>query len=299
MRVLNRIVPIHPRRGITIEPDPRHAEILIRDLNGDSGRLVTTPMTKDSIKESVELITEDLYEKARNGKIRGGGNRTSDCDELDDAQITRYRALVARANYLAVDRGDIAFCVKELARCMSLPSRKDWERLQRLARYLRHKPRCVLWYAYQGTTGEVTCFTGSDWAGCKRTRRSTSGGCTLWGSHPIKMWSRTQALVSLSSAEAELFAAIKACSETLGFLSLHQIHANGKVMSDASAALRIIKRQELGRTRHIHTSYLWIQHVNERGINCSKVPVSENCADLFTKPLTREKAQNTCQNWLE
>ena len=295
MRVLNRIVRIHPRRGITIEPDPRHAEILIRDLDGDSGRLVTTLMTKDSIKESVESITEDVYEKVRNGKIKGGGNRTSDYDELDDAQITRYRALVARANYLAVDRGDIAFCVKELPRCMSSPSRQDWDRLQRLARYLRHKPRCVLWYAYQGTTDEVTCFTDSDWAGCKRTRRSTSGGCMLWGSHPIKMWSRTQALVSLSSAEAELYAAIKACSETLGFLPLlqdYQVHAVGKVMSDASAALGIIKRQGLGRTRHIHTSYLWIQHVNERGINFSKVPFSENCADLFTKPLTRESAEH-------
>ena len=50
--------------------------------------------------------------------------------------------------------------------------------------------------------------------------------------------------------------------ETLGFLSLlkdYQIHASGKVMSDASAALGILKRQGLGRTRHIHTSYLWIQ----------------------------------------
>ena len=109
------------------------------------------------------------------------------------------------------------------------------------------------------------------------------------------MWSRTQVLVSLSSAEAELYAAITACSETLGFLSLlkdYQIHANGKVMSDASAALGIIRRQGLGRTRHIHTSYLWIQHVNERAINFSKVPGSENCADLFTKPLTRESAEH-------
>ena len=65
MRVLNRIVRIHPRRGITIEPDPRHAEILIRDLDGDSGRLVTTPMIKDSVRESVESITEEVYEKAR------------------------------------------------------------------------------------------------------------------------------------------------------------------------------------------------------------------------------------------
>ena len=94
-------------------------------------------------------------------------------------------------------------------------------------------------------------------------------GCMLWGSHPIKMWSRTQALVSLSSAEAELYAAIKACSETLGFLSIlkdYQIHATGTIMSDASAALGIIKRQGLGRTRHIHTSYLWIQQVNERDV---------------------------------
>ena len=114
-------------------------------------------------------------------------------------------------------------------------------------------------------------------------------------SHPIKLCSRTQALVSLSFAEAELYAAIKACSETLGFLSLlkdYQIHATGKIMSDASVALGIIKRQGLGRTRHIHTSYLWIQQVSERGINFNKVPGSENCAELFTKPLTRESAEH-------
>ena len=70
MRVLNRIVRVHPRQGITIEPDPRHAEILIKELDGDSGRLVTTPMAKDSVKESNESITDDIHEKARNRKIK-------------------------------------------------------------------------------------------------------------------------------------------------------------------------------------------------------------------------------------
>ena len=216
-------------------------------------------------------------------------------DDLDDDQVTRYRALVARANYLAVDRGDIAFCVKELARCMSSPSRQDWEKLRRLARYLRYRPRCVLWYAYQGTTNEVTCFTDSDWAGCKRTRRSTSGGCMLWESHPIKMWSRTQALVSLSSAEAELYAAIKACSETLGFLSLlqdYQVRADGKIMSDANAALGIIKRRDWDEhatsIRHICG---YSTSMREASIS-ARSRVSENCADLFTKPLTRESAEH-------
>ena len=295
MRVLNRIIRVHPRRGLTIEPDPRHAEILIKELDADSGRRVTTPMAKENVKESVEYVTNDIHEKTKNRRIEGNTNRTNDHDKLDDAQATKYRALVARANYLAVDRGDIAFCTKELARCMSAPSQHDWERLRRLARYLRHKSRCLLWYVYQDSASEVICFTDSDWAGCRKTRRSTSGGCILWGSHPIKVWSRTQALVSLSSAEAELYAAIKACSETLGFLSLlkdYQIHVTGKIMCDASAALGIIKRQGLGRTRHIHTSYLWIQQVNERGINFNKVSGSENCADLFTKPLPCENAEH-------
>ena len=121
------------------------------------------------------------------------------------------------------------------------------------------------------------------------------------GVHTLQNVSRTQALVSLSSAEAELYAAIKACSKTLGFLSLlkdYQIHANGKIMSDASAALGIIKRQGLGRTRHIHTSYLWIQHVNGRGINFSKVPGSENCADLFHQTLdTRKRRAPVRTGW--
>ena len=69
MRVLHRIVRILPRR-ITIEPDPRHGEILIRDLDGDSSRLVTTPMTRDSVKESVASMKDDVREKARNGKIK-------------------------------------------------------------------------------------------------------------------------------------------------------------------------------------------------------------------------------------
>ena len=65
---------------------------------------MTTPMTKDNAKESVESITEEVYEKARNKKARKHDSGPSDHDKLEDAQVTRYRALVARANYLAVDR---------------------------------------------------------------------------------------------------------------------------------------------------------------------------------------------------
>ena len=61
--------------------------------------------------------------------------------ELRGADATLFRALVARANYLAQDRTDIAFAVKELCRRMSSPREGDWKGLKRLGRYLVDKRR--------------------------------------------------------------------------------------------------------------------------------------------------------------
>ena len=52
-------------------------------------------------------------------------------EELNNEQAIRYRAIVARANYLSPDRPDIAYAVKEFARSMSAPTKGDWERLCR------------------------------------------------------------------------------------------------------------------------------------------------------------------------
>ena len=57
-------------------------------------------------------------------------------EELGATATTRYRVVAARANYLALDRPDIQYTVKELCRGMSKPKRKDWVALERLGRYL-------------------------------------------------------------------------------------------------------------------------------------------------------------------
>ena len=38
---------------------------------------------------------------------------------------TRFRALAATANFLAIDRGDIVYCAKELSRHMATPTTAD------------------------------------------------------------------------------------------------------------------------------------------------------------------------------
>ena len=95
---------------------------------------------------------------------------------LSESDKSQYRALVARANYLSQDRGDIQFAVKELSRKMSCPSNLEWIALKRLGRYLIGKPRAVSHFKYQSTLSGIEVSVDSDWAGCTRTRRSTSGG---------------------------------------------------------------------------------------------------------------------------
>ena len=56
----------------------------------------------------------------------------------------------------------------------------------------------------------------------------------MLGKHLVKHWAKTQTVLSLSSAEAELYAAVKASSEALGSLPLLEdfdVHTTGKRMT--------------------------------------------------------------------
>ena len=60
---------------------------------------------------------------------------------LSLAETTRCGALAATANFLAIDRGDIVYCAKELTRHMATPTTTDWEKVVRLVRYLKNRPK--------------------------------------------------------------------------------------------------------------------------------------------------------------
>ena len=64
---------------------------------------------------------------------------------------------------------------------------------------------------------ELQVYVDSDWAGCRRTRKSTNGGCMLLNGACLKTWSTTQSVRAVSSGEAEYYAALKGASMALGF----------------------------------------------------------------------------------
>ena len=130
--------------------------------------------------------------------------RSDDNEALNAEYTTQYKSIVARANYLSMDRPDTQFAVKKLATSMSSPTNRNWQELKRLCRYLKGKPRLVIKYDWQDPITNITSYSDSDWAGDKKTRKSTSGGVITIGSHYIKSWSKSQSVIALSSAEAEL-----------------------------------------------------------------------------------------------
>ena len=111
----------------------------------------------------------------------------------------------------------------------------------------------------------------------------------MHGSHFIKSWSRQQNLVSLSSAEAELYGIVKTSSESLGCQALARDLGHRRevrIYADASAALGIVHRKGLGKVRHIDTNTLWIQQAAcSKRIEYLKVNGTLNPADTLTKHL--------------
>ena len=77
-------------------------------------------------------------------------------DVLSKTQKTTFRALSARANYLALDRPDIAYSAKELCRAFANPTTRDVERLKRLVRYLVHSPRIVYRVDHAESSNKLT-----------------------------------------------------------------------------------------------------------------------------------------------
>ena len=264
--VLNRVVR-WTQDGLEYEADPRQGEKLLRDLKleGEGVKAAATP----GVKATREQLDADT--------------------PLEPAKQTPYRAVVARANYLASDRPELQYGAKEVCRWMSAPTELALKALKRLGRYVVSHRRLVFQYPWQ-TVDKIDAYSDTDWSGCPKTRKSTSGGCLMLGRHLIKSWSSTQASVSLSSGEAEFYGVVKASGICLGYQSLAKdlgYTLPVRVWTDSTATLGICGRQGLGKLRHIDTQCLWIQQrVRDRTIELVKVRGEENPADLFTKHLS-------------
>lgn len=197
-----------------------------------------------------------------------------DQQSMSAEDATRYRAVIARLNVFSIDRPDVQYACTEASRRMSSPCNGDWIALKRITRYIMGTPRVVHLHEWQEAPTHMSIYVDSNWAGCVKTRKSTTGICIVHGNHLIRSLSKTQANIALSCAEAELYAMISAASGGLGAKAMVRDYGGDigvNLYVDASAAIGVAQRKGLGRIRHPDTQSLWIQDaVRQRKVALNK-----------------------------
>ena len=280
------------------------------------------------LKRSIEI--EDNVVKIRPNKkyieglvkLLGGVKRRTtpgeitinDTELTDPKEIQKFRSAVGALLYIASDRPDVQFQIKELAGRIQTPTRGAMETLVRLVGYMvntedyhvvldGHDPGRSFRSRAEGLSStpayadsekiwlvEVAC--DSDWSGNKTTRASTSYGSIYVGGNWIFSFSRTQRNITLSSTEAEYVALVGGCSEGL---LVKAVLVDGpvalKVYCDNNAAVAIANKEGVGRVKHLDGRLLWLQQRQGRDLELRRVDTLTNPADIGTKVLPGKRVK--------
>ena len=187
---------------------------------------------------------------------------------------------------------------------MAEPTTADVEALKRCVRSWLKYPRSIQSFERQEIVPkQITCYSDSNFAGCLQSRKSMSSCKIFYKKHLLKSTSTTQAVVSLSSAEAEFHAAGKATAagivcvsmmRDLGVMLQQGVEVKTKrlgddvdslsleIKLDATAGRAIAMRRGVGRIRHIATPTRWLQRLVINGdIKMARVGGSDNCAQTL------------------
>jgi hypothetical protein len=195
-----------------------------------------------------------------------------------------------------MDRPELQFSAKEVARFMANPTERGWEMLKRLVRFLISHPRMVQRFEKQPPRSFAEAkfprqwgdsLGDSDWAGCPITRKSTSCVMLMLGAHLIRSSVTTQAVNSLSTGEAEFHTLVKAASMAIGFQAMAAdlgVDLRMRIWTDSNAAKGIASRRGVGKVRHLAVKILWIQQALQDNVfDLCKADGKEHVPDLGTK----------------
>ncbi|GKE47311.1 hypothetical protein Tco_1478569 [Tanacetum coccineum] len=111
-------------------------------------------------------------------------------DDLSGTRVdqTKYRSMVGSLMYLTTSRPDIVHATCYCARYQARPTENHLMTFKRIFLYLKNTIHMGLWYP-KDTGFELTTFLDSNHAGCRDTRKSTSGGIQFLSGDKLISWS--------------------------------------------------------------------------------------------------------------
>ncbi|GJR73555.1 copia protein [Tanacetum coccineum] len=214
---------------------------------------------------------------------------------------TRFRGMVGSLMYLTASRPDLVFAVCMCARYQAKPTKKHFEAIKRVFRYLKGTINMGLWYPKDNAMS-LTAYADADHAGCQDSRRSTSGSAQFLGDRLVSWSSKKQRSTAISTTEAEYIAMSGCCAQILWMRS--QLKDYGfdfnkiPLYCDNKSAIALCcNNVQHSRSKHIDIRHHFIrEQVENRVVELyfveTNYQLADITADILTKALPKENGSN-------
>nr|GEX68647.1 putative RNA-directed DNA polymerase [Tanacetum cinerariifolium] len=211
-----------------------------------------------------------------------------------EVDATLYKQLVSSLMYLTVTRPDMMYVVCLISHFIAKPREEHMQAAKRVLRYLKGTLDFGLFY-YRNSDSKLKTYTDSDYARDIKDRRCTFGYVFLLSKAAICWSSRKQAIVTLSSTEAEYVAAtscachcvwLKGVLKDLDFMQGESL----EIFCDNSSTIKLSKNPMMHRrTTHIDVRYHYLRDfTNQQVVNLVFCGTQDQIADIMTKPVKLE-----------
>ncbi|KAK3251572.1 hypothetical protein CYMTET_39091 [Cymbomonas tetramitiformis] len=263
--------------------------------SGMSGSSVQSRVAGGVVSVPLPLLTDML-------KGFKSDQHYSGQDAENDSKWLEFRGLLGQLQWIArCTRLDIMAAVSALSRFCASYGPEHFVALKQVVRYLKGTmsyelllrttssvPRGL---GLAGGALPMSIYTDADYAGCKTTRRSTSGIAVYLCGSLLIFSSIMQRCVSLSTTEAEIIAMSEGAREIKYMINvlndLVDICNPVPMYCDNQGAIHLASDYvNNNRSKHIEVRNMYIRElVKSKTVEASYVSSADNTADIFTKPL--------------
>ncbi|MFS7999224.1 putative RNA-directed DNA polymerase [Helianthus anomalus] len=270
----------HMSNGILVH-QTNYTEKLLKRFNMDKANPLSTPMVVRSLN-----VENDPFRPCE-------GN-----EEVLGPEVPYLSAIGALMYLTNCTRPDISFAVNLLARFSSAPTKRHWNGVKHIFRYLRGTVDLGLFYPNDSKEGLVG-YADAGYLSDPHKAKSQTGYVFMNGGTAISWRSQKQTLVATSSNHAEVIALHEASRECvwLRSMSQHIVTSCGLekdrsptlIHEDNAACVSQMKEGYIksDRTKHIPPRFFAYTRdlIKDNQVEMRYVQSSNNSADLFTKSL--------------